>query len=798
MDAEHQPVHRPRGLTTHSSRSPQNGVIETISFPDELPITARLDDLARRHRRATRSSSWPARPARARAPSCPSCASQLGRGVDGLIGHTQPRRVAARTIAERVAEELGTDVGDAVGYSVRFDDRVGDADARAGDDRRHPARRDAARPRPAALRHAHRRRGPRAQPQHRLPARLPPPAAAASARPEGHRHVGDDRHRPLRPPLRRDGSRLYRGDRAHVPGRGPLPAVRRGPTTATRCRPSVDAVDELGGEGRATCSCSSVRRAGDPRHRRRPPPAPAAAAPRCCRCTPACRRPSSTASSSRHRGRRIVLATNVAETSITVPGVRYVVDAGTARISRYSRRLKVQRLPIEADLAGVGRPARRALRARRPRHLHPPLRRGRLPRPPGVHRAGDPAHQPGLGHPADDRARARRRRRRSRSSSRRTPSSIRDGYLLLEELGAIDRGRRRRRPPAHRDRAAAGPPAGRPAPRADGARGRPPRMRPRGARDRRRAVDPGPAASARQDERRGRRHQLHRRFDVPGSDLLSIVALWDHLREQQRALSSNQFRRLCRAEFLNYLRVREWQDLFSQLRQVAGDLGIRGGTEAGASRPRPPGACSPGCCRTSASATASAASSAAPRGATFVDRPRVGARPKQPPRWVMAAELVETNRLWARRVAAIQPEWAERARRPPRQALVRRAALGRAARRGGRPPRRSRSTACRSSAAARSATTASTRRRRAAAVHPPRARGRRVARRTTRSSTATGRSVDACRARWRPGSVAADLLDDDALFDFYDGRVGAGRHVGAALRPLVEAARRHGDPTCST
>ena len=117
----------------------------------------------------------------------------------------------------------------------------------------------------------------------------------------------------------------------------------------------------------------------------------------------------------------------------------------------------------------------------------------------------------------------------------------------------------------------------------------------------------------RPEDQREAADAMHRRFDVPGSDLLSIVALWDHLREQQRALSGNQFRRLCRAEFLHYLRVREWQDLFSQLRQVAGDLGIR---------PAPRRAipitstspCSPACSRTSACATARAASSAAPAG----------------------------------------------------------------------------------------------------------------------------------------------------------------------------------------
>jgi len=154
--------------------------------------------------------------------------------------------------------------------------------------------------------------------------------------------------------------------------------------------------------------------------------------------------------------------------------------------------------------------------------------------------------------------------------------------------------------------------------------------------------------------------ELHRRFDVPGSDLLSIVALWDHLRAEQRQRSSNQFRRMCRAEYLNYLRVREWQDLFSQLRQVAGDLGIRSGHEAGhpdhVHQSVLAGLLSHVGMRDGDSRELRGA-----RGASFVIAPgSVLSRKGGPPRWVMAAELVETSRLWARRVATIKPEWAER------------------------------------------------------------------------------------------------------------------------------------------
>ena len=310
-----------------------------------------------------------------------------------------------------------------------------------------------------------------------------------------------------------------------------------------------------------------------------------------------------------HRGRRIVLATNVAETSITVPGVRSVVDAGTARISRYSRRLKVQRLPIEAvSRASADQRAGRCGRIApgtcirlyseddyldRPEFTEPEILRTNLASvilQMSALGLGDVASFPFLEAP--------------------DAASIRDGYLLLEELGAIRDDRRLTKVGRRLARLPVDPRLGRMVLEAErhgcvrevlviaaALSIQDPRERP---------VDQREAADA-----------MHRRFDVPGSDLLSIVALWDHLREQQRALSGNQFRRLCRAEFLHYLRVREWQDLFSQLRRVAGDLGIRGGTEAGHPGPRPP---------VRAGRPAVARRHARPRGPRVPRRPRVDLR----------------------------------------------------------------------------------------------------------------------------------------------------------------------------
>ena len=140
----------------------------------------------------------------------PKLCIEAGRGVAGLIGHTQPRRIAARTIAERLASELDSlrRRGGRVLRAIRRPRRR--RHDRACDDRRHPSRRDPTRPDVAPLRHADRRRGPRAQPQHRLHPRLPAPAAAPAARPVRRRDVGDDRHCPLRPPLRRRRCRRAR------------------------------------------------------------------------------------------------------------------------------------------------------------------------------------------------------------------------------------------------------------------------------------------------------------------------------------------------------------------------------------------------------------------------------------------------------------------------------------------------------------------------------------------------------------------------------------------------------------
>jgi ATP-dependent helicase HrpA len=360
-----------------------------------------------------------------------------------------------------------------------------------------------------------------------------------------------------------------------------------------------------------------------------------------------------------HTGRRIVLATNVAETSLTVPGIKYVIDPGTARISRYSQRLKVQRLPIEeVSQASANQRAGRCGRTsdgicirlysqeefdRRPEFTDPEILRTNLASvilQMIALRLGEMDEFPFI-DPPDNR-------------------TIRDGYDLLHELSALSDegkltgiGRRLARLPVD--------------PRLG-------RMILEGERNGcLREVLVIAAALSIQDPRerpqdkQQQAAQSHARFADKESDFLSYLNLWDYLHEQQKALSGNQFRRMCKAEYLHYLRVREWQDLFSQLRRAAGE--DRGGPSAA------PAIRDPEAPELDAQALHTSLLSGllshiglyeqekreylGARGAHFAIFPG-SVLFRRSPRFVMAAELVETSRLWARTVAKVEPEWVEK------------------------------------------------------------------------------------------------------------------------------------------
>ncbi|MCW2534123.1 MAG: hrpA, partial [Blastococcus sp.] len=364
-----------------------------------------------------------------------------------------------------------------------------------------------------------------------------------------------------------------------------------------------------------------------------------------------------------HTGRRVVLATNVAETSLTVPGIRYVVDPGTARISRYSHRTKVQRLPIEpVSQASARQRSGRCGRTSdgiairlyteadfeaRPEFTDPEILRTNLASvllQMASMDLGDVADFPFV-DPPDRRA-------------------VADGVALLEELHALDEHGKL----TETGRALAALP-----------------LDPRMARmvveaDRRGVLDEVLVIAAgltiqdpreRPTEHQQAADQLHARFADENSDFLALLNLWRYLGEQQDALSGNQFRRTVKREFLHYLRIREWQDLHGQLRGTARRLGMKVGEPA--AEPDETGI--------SAALLAGLLSHVGLQMEPVKDRTGKPGRPgreylgtrntrfviapgtplaKKPPRWVVAAELVETSRLFARTVARIDPETVER------------------------------------------------------------------------------------------------------------------------------------------
>ena len=621
-----------------------------------------------------RSSSWRGRPGPARARSSRSCAWSSAAGGDGLIGHTQPRRVAARTIAARIADELGTALGDVVGYSVRFDDRVRDGTqvrvmtdgillAELGRDpqlRRYDT---------LIIDEAHERSlnidfllG---YLRRLLPQRPDLKLIVTSATIDTERFAAAFADRDGTPaPV------------VEVTGRTYPVEVRYRPIEVQRDQAEAigDAVDELAasGPGDVLVFLSGEREihdAADALRRRfttgtevlplyarlstgsssgssRPTPVGgSSSAP----TSPRRRSPSRACGSWSTRA---------------WPGSRGTAAGSRCSGCRSNRSRRPRPTSGPAGAAGwapacASGSTPRTIWPARPEFTEPELLRTSLAAVILQMLAldlGDVATFPFI-EPPDTAA-------------------IRDGFLLLEELGAISGDaddRRLTRIGRKLARLPVDPRIGRMV-LAAGERGcvhdvlviaaalsmRDPRERP--------------------VEQRQEADELHRRFDVPGSDLLSIVALWRYVREQQRQLSGNQFRKRCRAEYLNHQRVREWQDLFSQLRRVAGEVGLRVTNEEA----RPDDvhrAVLAGLLSHVGGRDQDGRQFRGARGSSFVIAAG-SVLARRPPRWVMAAELVETDRLRARRVATITPDWIERAAGAPGQALVRRAVVGRRSRVG--------------------------------------------------------------------------------------------------------------------
>ncbi|NES30997.1 ATP-dependent RNA helicase HrpA [Micromonospora terminaliae] len=666
----------------------RRAAVPAITYPAQLPVSERKDDIAaaiRDHQVVIVAGETGS----GKTTQLPKICLELGRGVTGLIGHTQPRRLAARTVADRIAEELGTELGDVVGYKVRFTDQVGENSlvklmtdgillAELQTDRML-RQYDT-----LIIDEAHERSlnidfilGYLRQ---LLPRRPDLKVLITSATIETDRfakHFADAEGNPA--PVVEVSGRTYPVEVRYRPLVEVVEAEEEDDGDEENVRDQIqaigDAVEELAAEGPGDILVflsgeREIRDTADALGKlvqKKRSLLGTEILPLYARL--------STAEQHRvfapHAGRRVVLATNVAETSLTVPGIKYVVDPGTARISRYSSRLKVQRLPIEpVSQASANQRKGRCGRTsdgicirlydeqdfeNRPEFTDPEILRTNLASvilqmtSIGL---GDIAAFPFI-DPPDRR-------------------NVTDGVNLLHELGALN--------PAETDPEK--------------------RLTALGRRLAQLPVDPRLARMVLEGERNGcateviviaaalsiqdprerpvdkqaQADQAHARFADKESDFVAYLNLWRYLREQQRALSSSAFRRMCKAEYLNYLRVREWQDIVSQLRQVLRTSDKGEGRRAGGAdlpeeidTPKVHQSLLPGLLSHLGLKDAQKHEYLGARGAKFAIFPG-SALFKKPPRWVMAAELVETSRLWGRVAGRVEPEWVE----PLAQHLVKR------------------------------------------------------------------------------------------------------------------------------
>ncbi|MEO7125667.1 MAG: ATP-dependent RNA helicase HrpA [Nakamurella sp.] len=722
----------------------RRSAVPTISYPSDLPVSGRVDELAA----AIRDNQVvvvAGETGSGKSTQLPKICLSIGRGINGLIGHTQPRRIAARTLAERIAEETETIVGGAIGYAIRFGDHTGPRTlvklmtdgillAEIVSDP------DLLRYDTIILDEAHERSlnidfllGYLARLLPRRPdlrliitsATIDPEkfsqhfSGAPIVEVSGRTYPVEIRYRPYGSDDSDDDSEDDPDDADNDFGGFEEPIDQ---TTAI-----VRAVDELttAGDGDILVFLSGERDITDTADALKAHLKGRGGLAGSIEVLPLYGRLSM---ADQHRvfapsgRRRIVLATNVAETSLTVPGVRYVIDPGTARISRYSSRTKVQRLPIEkVSQASAGQRAGRCGRvadgicirlyseedfAARPEFTDPEIMRTSL--------ASVILKMASLGlgeiesFPFLDPPDAKQ---------------ITDGITVLMELGALDR--------------ASGPGSGRAAVRLTGIGRKLAQLPvdPRLARilveaDQRRCLSEAlviVSALAIRDvreyplEERDKAVAYHSRFVDPTSDFVGFVSLWHYLKRQMKTLSGNKFRKMCKVEYLHYLRIREWQDLHAQLMSAAGSLGmaIDDSVVYEISATEPTGSAATGRAAKNAGTKGAAATAVSVQGgpqrgsaaigidhealhialaagllshigsrieresksgspiAARNERKRKSLREYQGTRgttfaiwpgsvlaktgapFVLAAELVETSRLWARTAAAIKPEWIE-------------------------------------------------------------------------------------------------------------------------------------------
>lgn len=646
------------------------GVFGPINLPDELPISQRADELIEAI--ATHQVIVVAgETGSGKSTQLPKLCLAAGRGVNGLVGHTQPRRLAARAVAERVAQELGGSLGDLVGYQVRFTDTTAHTtriklmtDGILLNELQHDRRLSAYDT--IIIDEAHERGlnidfilGYLAQLLPRRPDLKVIVTSATIDTERFARHFAGPDGTPA--PIIEVSGRTYHVDVRYRPSDDSDDEGNRAERDLTDA--ITDAVTELCHEGPGDILVFAsgerdIRDAADAlRHAIQHTPIlrGTEVLPLFARLSAAEQHKVFAA----HRQRRIVIATNIAETSLTVPGIRYVVDPGLARISRYGRKSKVQRLPIEKiSQASANQRAGRCGRlgpgiairlydeddfGARPEFTEPEIKRTNLASVILQMTAlglGDVAAFPFVDRP-DDRL-------------------VADGVRLLQELGALSD-----------DRSA---PGGRVLTDVGRQLARLP-LDPRLARMVIEGAELGcatevmiiAAALSIQDVRerpRDKAHtaaQYHARFAEPNSDFITLLHLWSYVNRTRRRLSGNQFRKRCRTEFLHHMRIREWQDVYSQIRRVVRDLGVPAPApkdlldvdEESVHR-----AMLAGLLDNVGMRDGDRREYRGTRDTRFVIG-RQSVLSDTPPAWVMAAEMVETNRLWAHSVAAIRPDWIE-------------------------------------------------------------------------------------------------------------------------------------------
>ena len=619
------------------------------TYPEALPVSARRADIAEAiaaHQVVVVAGETGS----GKTTQLPKICLEAGRGAHGLIGHTQPRRIAARTVAARIAEELQSPLGRLVGYKVRFSDRVG-ADSviklmtdgillaeMQGDrflDHYDTLIIDEAHERSLNIEFL------LGYFRQLLPRRPDLKLIITSATIDTARFA---RHFDNAPVIEVSGRsypvevryRALGSDDADDTDRDMPQAIVDSVDELARCG-NGDVLIFLPGEREIRETAEALRKHHPPHTEILPLYAKLSAAEQNRVFQP-------------HAGRRIVLATNVAETSLTVPGIRYVVDPGLARVSRYSPRGKVQRLPIEKiSRASANQRAGRCGRVGpgvcirlyseedfegRPEFTDPEIQRSNLAAvilQMAALRLGDVERFAFVDPPQ--------------------PRLINDGYKLLEELGAVDAQRR---------------------------------LTPLGKRLARLPVDPRigrmilaaeqesslaevlviaaalsvPDPRERPLEAQQAADEKHRQFVDERSDFISLLNLWQRYHQQARKLSNNKLRQWCRDQFVAYLRMREWRDIHNQLMILVKELGLK-------LNPQP--AQYDAIHRALLSGLlGNVAQRSENKNQDYVGARGIGlsvfpgsSQFRKKPKWIVAAELVETTRLYARTVAGIEPQWLE-------------------------------------------------------------------------------------------------------------------------------------------